>query len=150
MEVGRKVIRDRFGPFSINVNTRHMHAHMCVYIHNMKKKEKQKTPAWIRFHLLPSIKATTSRACWHAHGAACVAAALLVSVLLSPLQITVTLILIVRLMMGFFCVCVYIISSVMLLWLTSLEYRGGRWPFFKYYIMLDEVTCTCISSCAEG
>lgn len=116
------------------------------------QKEKQKTPAWIRFHLLLSIKATTSRACWHAHGAACVAAALSVSVLLSPLQITVTLILFVRLMMGFFCVCVYIISSVMLLWLTSLEYQGGRWPqfFFKYYIMLDEVTCTCISSCAEG
>lgn len=35
------------------------------------------------------------------------AAALSVSVLLSPLQITVTLILIVRLMMGFFFVCVF-------------------------------------------
>lgn len=116
------------------------------------QKEKQKTPAWIRFHLLLLIKATTSRACWHAHGAACVAAALSVSVLLSPLQITVTLILFVRLMMGFFCVCVFTSSHQ---WCCCDSPRlntgvEGDLSFFKYYIMLDEVTCTCISSCAEG
>lgn len=116
------------------------------------QKEKQKTPAWIRFHLLPSIKATTSRTCWHAHGAACVAAALSVSVLLSPLQITVTLILIVRLMMGFFlCVCLHHLISdadvTHLAWIPGWKVTSA---FFKYYIMLDEVTCTCISSCAEG